>query len=330
METLTAIVVLAGQYGTSALVKAISGDSTSGSLAGELVKAISDSESRIDERLSAIETKIDALREQPFAIAFGRGTRHLFHAIRANDRARITDLEDAYRALVEAIAASPSPLHEAVAQRYLLLCLIALRREGLLVENVARLETLTLVEGFKAAAVASSTNRIPILSRRRAEAEAAAQQARKSAMERMEVCARLLDEADLFAKHLGLPPRSHALPYMNLSRHLGAYLLFKDAPVRVGPLVMDVKDLDGSQKAFDVRLDHPLPVPLVLRTLWCAKDGEAPPSVKKEMALEVGQLHAEWTAPLGTVAQGVGWNCLTVGLSGSPHGLLGLEFYLRD
>jgi hypothetical protein len=246
MEVVTALVVLAAQHGTSALVQAIGGDSASSSLAGEIVKAIADSESRIGERLSVIETKIDALREQPFAIAFGRGTRHLLHAMRANDRARIMDLEDPYRALVEAVAAAPGPLHEAVAQRYLLLSLIALGRGSLLAENVVRLETLALVAGFDAAARASSTDHPSTILSRRGQL---AQRAHKSALEGITMSGRLLDEAGLFAKYLGLPSRDSVMQASSSHDGNGGYWVFSWPLAKVGPLLIGLKDLGDSKRA---------------------------------------------------------------------------------
>ena len=61
MDPFTALLVIAASHGASALVQALGGSTQWSSLAGDLVKALDDSESRIVEHLTEIELKLDEL-----------------------------------------------------------------------------------------------------------------------------------------------------------------------------------------------------------------------------------------------------------------------------
>lgn len=130
MEPLTAITVLASKYGISKLVGALTGRPDLGGLASEIFGALSASESRLGERLAVIERQLDDVLEQRYTTAVGSGLRTLLDAgTAANAAVRQDELLRARDLFREAVAAARSPLQAALAERYLLLCAIALGRD---------------------------------------------------------------------------------------------------------------------------------------------------------------------------------------------------------
>jgi hypothetical protein len=216
MEPLTALLGLAAAHGVSTLVKSLSGSDVLGSLSGELVKKLAETESRIEERLAGIESTLDELLEQRYAVALGSGVRFMLDAIPATGGARAHDLDRARAAFVEASAAARSMLQQAVAERYLLLCALALGRAELVptilgkVESLAlaaALEAMTLTERSRDAA-AALMRRDGIAARRfgggdqRIEAQ---KQVKAAALETVDLSARMIAEAAVLGPLFGLP-----------------------------------------------------------------------------------------------------------------------------
>jgi len=95
MEPLTALLGLVAAHGASIIVKSLSGNEALGSLSGELVKKLAETESRIEEQLAGIESTLDELLEQRYAVALGSGVRFMLDAIPATGATRAHDLDRA-------------------------------------------------------------------------------------------------------------------------------------------------------------------------------------------------------------------------------------------
>jgi hypothetical protein len=218
MEPLTALLAIAASYGASALVKTLGGGTDLSSLAGDLVKALADSESRIDERLTSIELKLDELLEQRYKVALRAGVRYLLDAIPAPAVPRAHDLDRARDAFVEAQASARSSLQAAVAERYLLLCSLGLQRTELAMSALTRVEGLAVTAAFEAM-VLTEYNRAPAAALMQREGSSLRQAAdrdrrrraqllvRAAALDTIGISGRLLGEAAIFAPAVGLPPR---------------------------------------------------------------------------------------------------------------------------
>ena len=150
VEPISALLVIAGSHGAVALVKSLTGVDELGQLSGELVQALTASESRIDERLDRIESGLDELLEQSYGVAVRRGVRYLLDATGSDGTVRERDLDRARDAFVEATAAARSPLQQGVAERYLLLTLLGLGRQDAVPASVARVEEYTTASAFDA------------------------------------------------------------------------------------------------------------------------------------------------------------------------------------
>jgi hypothetical protein len=130
MEPLTAIIVLAAQYGIQKVVAALTGNQEMSALAGEMFRQLSASEDRLSSHLTRIEERLDQVLEQPYETAIGAGMRGLLDVVATKDsRARREDLIQARERFRDATAAAQSQLQRAVAERYMLLCAIALDRQ---------------------------------------------------------------------------------------------------------------------------------------------------------------------------------------------------------
>jgi hypothetical protein len=219
VEPLTALLVIAASYGTRELVKILGGSAELSSLTGELVKSLAETESRIDERLAGIELKLDELLEQRYKVALRSGVRYLLDAIPAGAADKVRDLDRARDNFIEARSAAQSSLQEAVAERYLLLCLVGLRRTELVAEAVARLEGLAMSAAFQAMGLTefnreqaralmqrecSSLRRLADRDRLR-EAQL---QVKSAALDTICISGRLLGEAAVLGPTFGLPPRT--------------------------------------------------------------------------------------------------------------------------
>ena len=130
MEPLTAIILLAAQYGIREVVAALTGNQEMSALAGEVFRQMSASEDRLSSHLTSIEVRLDQVLEQPYETAIGAGQRGLLDVVGTEDsRARREDLMQVRERFRDASAAARSPLQVAMAERYLLLCAIALGRQ---------------------------------------------------------------------------------------------------------------------------------------------------------------------------------------------------------
>ena len=63
MEPITAVLKIVGAYGVMSLVKALGGNDQLAQMSRELFQALDESESRIDARLSGIESLLDQILE---------------------------------------------------------------------------------------------------------------------------------------------------------------------------------------------------------------------------------------------------------------------------
>ncbi|GAB3148528.1 hypothetical protein GCM10027258_43700 [Amycolatopsis stemonae] len=129
MEPLTAITMIAAKYGVSGVIGALTGNQELGSVSAELVGALAASEDRLGEKLSAIEGRLDEVLEQRYSAAIGAGLRTLLDAGTTRDpRVRADELVRARDLFRDAGASARTPLQVAVAERYLVLCAVALGR----------------------------------------------------------------------------------------------------------------------------------------------------------------------------------------------------------
>lgn len=216
MEPISALLVIAGSHGAAALVKSLTGVDELGQLSGELVRALTASESRIDERLDRIESSLDDLLDQSYGVAVRRGLRYLLDATGSRGEARAHDLDRARDAFVEATAAARGPLQQAVAERYLLLVLLGLGRRDAVPASLARVEEYATANAFDALRTSElSQDATAALLRREGGAgsgrvgEDRLRQARKevkrAAVDSIGMTARLLAEMALMRPALGLP-----------------------------------------------------------------------------------------------------------------------------
>jgi hypothetical protein len=218
VEPISALLILAGSHGAVALVKSLTGVDELADLSGELVRALTATESRIDERLVAIESRLDELLDQAYGVALRRGVRYLLDAGSGNAATRSADLDRAREAFVEATAAARSPLQQAVAERYLLLVLLGLRRTDAVPASLYRVEEYATAAVFDAVRT-SEVNReaATALLRREGEApgrfgggterlRAAQLEVKRAAVESVGMGGRLLAEMAMLRPTLGLPP----------------------------------------------------------------------------------------------------------------------------
>ncbi|RSD10413.1 hypothetical protein [Amycolatopsis eburnea] len=126
MEPLTAISVIAAKYGVTQLVGALTGDDDLGGLAAELLGAVTASEDRLSTQLAGLGRQLDELLDQRYTTALAAGQRTLRDLVTAPAEARQAEWTRARDLFREAAAAARSPLQEAVAERYVALCFVAL------------------------------------------------------------------------------------------------------------------------------------------------------------------------------------------------------------
>lgn len=221
MEPLTALLVIAASYGASALVQALGGGPQLSSLTGELVKALADTESKIDERLAGIELELDELLDQQYQVALSSGLRYMLDAIPAAASDKAHDLSSARDRFIEAQSAARSTLQQAIAERYLLLCLPGLQRIEGAKDALTRLEGLAMTAAFEAMILTEfNQEKATVLMRRegssgrhlplgeRDRVRQAKLRVKTAALDRICMCGRLLGEAAMFASALSLPMRA--------------------------------------------------------------------------------------------------------------------------
>jgi hypothetical protein len=232
MEPISALLVLAGAHGAKALVQALSGSADLGELSSDLFKALAESESRIDARLSNIENVLDVLLEQRYQVALASGVRFLLDGMTGptNSTVRFADLDRARQSFVEATSAAQSSLQRAIAERYLLLCLTSQGRMDLAPASLSRLESAAMIAAFD-----TCLGEIEILPaavdlrRRHGKAPkwgssdypgAEVREIESAVEDAMGMCGRMLAEASVLAPVFGLPPRRSPIEGQRLVDHL--------------------------------------------------------------------------------------------------------------
>lgn len=214
MEPLTAITLLAGQYGIKQVVAALTGNQEVSALAGEIFRQLSASEDHLSSHLTHIEERLDQVLEQPYETAIGAGTRGLLDVVATrNSKARRKDLMQARERFRDATAAARSPLQRAVAERYLLLCAIALDRRDVAKTALVQLNyaaTTAALEVDDTMRNADSIARSYLEERGEAKGfgkyrrlDARAGEIRDGANEAARVVANLLAEAGVVGQRLG-------------------------------------------------------------------------------------------------------------------------------
>ena len=126
---LTGIIRLVAQFGIQPIVLALTGNPQWSALAGQIVGELSASEERLIGHLTRIEAQLEQVLAQPYETAIRAGQRTLLDVIPDIDsKERRKDLKRARDRFEYASGAARSPLQVAIAERYLLLCAIALKR----------------------------------------------------------------------------------------------------------------------------------------------------------------------------------------------------------
>ena len=213
MEPISAFLFIVGAYGVKTAVGALGGGDQLGEVASELFKALGASESRINERLTGIENRLDQLLEKPYEDALRRGVRYFVDAAQGRGAHRATDLDHAREAFVAATSSSRSPLQEAIAERYLLFTLLAQRRLDIALPSLERMEAAATSAAFEAAAM-SEFNRSAYQLLLRNDPKYTSldpgpdDKAYAAARESLGICSRLLCEGAALAPELGLAPRA--------------------------------------------------------------------------------------------------------------------------
>jgi hypothetical protein len=141
MDPLTGVVVIASQYGIRAVLRALTGGDDVGDFAAEIVGALSASEDRLEERLARMEDQLSQVLDQQYTTGLKVGKRILSDAVPgARSKVREKELGHARDAFRKASASARTPLQEALAERYLALCLISLGQTRAAGASVHRLE----------------------------------------------------------------------------------------------------------------------------------------------------------------------------------------------
>ncbi|MEU0414770.1 hypothetical protein ABZ307_44380 [Streptomyces griseorubiginosus] len=124
------VTTLVAQYGVRQLVAALGGNPALGDLAAQLFGVVLASENRLSEQLAGIERRLDEVLEQRYSTAVGSGLRTLVDAgTTTSPQVRQDELHRARAFFTEAVGSARSHLQTALAERYLLLCALALGRE---------------------------------------------------------------------------------------------------------------------------------------------------------------------------------------------------------
>ncbi|WP_433176669.1 hypothetical protein [Actinoallomurus sp. CA-150999] len=261
MEALTAVTVLVGKYGVQRLVGSLTGRQGLGDLASELFGTLAASEDRLTERLagieqqlSGIERRLDEVLDQRYQVSLALGLRGLLDAGAAHDPlVRAEELTSARERFREAAVSARSSLQTAVAERYVLLCAIALGRPDAAktawtqLNGAVTATALDLCTAFGEAhgKAALRLEQEGVSKNRRywKRVEDEATQARDGVMEAVGLVKSLLVESGVLGQLLGQPqpPRMDTKETEHYSRqsrrHLREMTLYKDAPILLGPMM---------------------------------------------------------------------------------------------
>jgi hypothetical protein len=221
VEPITAVAAIAAKHGIRKLVDALTGNQGIGDLAAELFESQLASEDRLDRRLAAIEHRFDDVLEQPYTTAVRTGLRTLSDANTATTaQAREDEFMRARDLFREASAAARSALQVAVAERYVVLCALALGRPDAAGNALRRLERNALTALLAARARSGFPARHAVAQLQAGqELGPAAKPGKLSARIRElvppiqeadvavnRIAGRLLQEAAVFAEGLGIAP----------------------------------------------------------------------------------------------------------------------------
>jgi hypothetical protein len=228
---LTVLVRIAAKHGMKKLIDALGGDLGFGDVASELFSELAASERLLGERLAGIERRLDEVLEQPYRSAIGTGLRTLLDAGTTSDgQVRAEELVRATALFREASAAARSSLQVAVAERYLVLCAIALGRRDTACTALGRLDHAALTALTQADhhgrfqfasrdAADQAAQELGRIRRRRALEERTTQlvlRVQRGATDAGELSVQLLREAAVLAHGLNLtaapPPELRWLP----------------------------------------------------------------------------------------------------------------------
>ncbi|MEU8981383.1 hypothetical protein [Streptomyces sp. NPDC048309] len=199
MEPVTVTTLLA-QYGVRQLVGALGGNPALGDLAAQLFGVVLASENRWSEQLAGIERRLDEVLEQRYSTAVGSGLRTLVDAGAATSpQVRQDELHRARAFFTEAVGSARSHLQTALAERYMLLCALALGRDEAAGTALDRLNAAA----FEAAVASGQVYAGNGTQERRWSSGNRRQDTRSAAEEAARIAVQLLVEAGLWGVSLG-------------------------------------------------------------------------------------------------------------------------------
>jgi hypothetical protein len=211
------ILTLAAKYGGKVVVLTLTGNEGAASATSEIVAALLEGESRLEQQLDSIQVQLEEVLDQRFLVELEAGTRFLRDSLRSLPRPPINDLQLAQEHLTLAVSAGRSELQRARAQRLLVLTYLLMGRIDLVGDAIPELESDALMAGLTAIHDTGSDRTTLALMRRdglsatgRGSAErkrAAARRAIDLAFEQRSLCRVLLAEAAVLANELGMPER---------------------------------------------------------------------------------------------------------------------------
>jgi hypothetical protein len=225
MEPFSALLLIVASHSVATLVSALSGSQELGGLSKDLFDALSKSEANIDERLNQIGARLDALLDKPYKDALARGMRRIDDLSEAR-RGRAELMEEARKAFDEAAAAAEKPFQQAIAERYVLLMLLALGRRDLAKRSLIRMEQAATAAAFEAMALTewSSEYYTKLLHAESTSSISAGprptKEGREAALESMGMCGRLLGEAAALAPEFDLPQRAAPPKHVSDAGHV--------------------------------------------------------------------------------------------------------------
>lgn len=126
MEPLTLITTFVGPVGLDRLVDALRSGSQTDGLVTEFLTTLAASEDRLHLRLAGIENRLDQIIAQPYSEPLGLGVRLLADAANIGPAHRNGEIHRARQLFLKAATATTLPLEIAVAERYALICALAL------------------------------------------------------------------------------------------------------------------------------------------------------------------------------------------------------------
>lgn len=154
-------------------------------------------------------------------MALSSGLRYMLDAIPAGATDKAHDLDSARDRFIEAQSAARSSLQQAIAERYLLLCLLGLQRTERAKDALTRLEGLAMTAALEAMILTEFNHEkaMALMQREgssgrhlrlgdRSRLREAKLHVKSAALDRICMCGRLLGEAAMFASAFGLPLRA--------------------------------------------------------------------------------------------------------------------------